>query len=591
MIKKKEETVDLENEFEPRADYIPEGELRENTAVTDFFEDVQKKLMRSGTHLIVGPRGCGKTHMMRYTWLSCLENQSYPFCIYVTFNRYYRLEPLLKSRSNAIDLFHVWVLARILMGLFATVEEIDRQDSKVKQSSFLDKSLFNKEAIGFGENELILLVGKLERNFALSESENELASSLTIDAVKDVILRLTQLAGRKRAVLLLDDAALTLTPEYLKEFFDILRVMKSPYLAPKASVYPGTTDYGPRFHPKQEATEIPLWLDVEDTDYSKIMGKIAACRVANLDNIPPDVVELFKYAAFGIPRSYLQMLHDYQEKPRSTSQQAFNKIIQDFIEGRRAEFQSLALKVPRFATLIKSGEDVFRKMVAEIKKANDELINKAVAGEKGEIQLRIGIDKETIITYAERMFRLLIEAGLLFEKSEVSHGTDRKYRRYIPHLAALLQVRAFSGASRGMSPGQIVDILKQTAAKHPVRRSLQNLMGSTELNNLGFDTPPCNSCGTKRLRDDQKFCHACGTELVDSSTYSHCMSISLDTVPNITEYQRNQIKKDLPNLRTIGDILVYQDPGSELRRAYGIGPVKATRILESVTRFVDEFLY
>lgn len=45
-------------------------------------------------------------------------------------------------------------------------------------------------------------------------------------------------AKRKRAILLLDDAALTLTKEYMIEFFDVFRSLKTISISPKASVYP-----------------------------------------------------------------------------------------------------------------------------------------------------------------------------------------------------------------------------------------------------------------------------------------------------------------------------------------------------------------
>src|SRR6185369_16579153 len=104
-VKNNSDTAALEKALEQRADYIPYEELRSGTATGDFFDKIHIALTERGTRLIVGPRGCGKTHMMRYTWVTCRDDKFAPFCVYVSFNRYYRLEPLLKSRANAIDLF------------------------------------------------------------------------------------------------------------------------------------------------------------------------------------------------------------------------------------------------------------------------------------------------------------------------------------------------------------------------------------------------------------------------------------------------------------------------------------------------------
>lgn len=57
---------DLNLELEERADYIPDDMLVSETAINDFYSAVTKKLLQTGTKLLTGPRGCGKTHLMRY---------------------------------------------------------------------------------------------------------------------------------------------------------------------------------------------------------------------------------------------------------------------------------------------------------------------------------------------------------------------------------------------------------------------------------------------------------------------------------------------------------------------------------------------
>ena len=86
----------LNSALQQRADYIPISDLQEETSEDgEQFQIVQKELINRGLRTIVGPRGCGKTHMMRYAWLRCKNSPNLPFAIYVSFNRYFRLEPLL----------------------------------------------------------------------------------------------------------------------------------------------------------------------------------------------------------------------------------------------------------------------------------------------------------------------------------------------------------------------------------------------------------------------------------------------------------------------------------------------------------------
>ena len=133
---------------------------------------------------------------------------------------------------------------------------------------------------------------------------------MTVDHVLKAVRTLLDASQRTRAVLLLDDAALSLADEYLVAFFEVFRQLKTESIAPKASVYPGSTQYGPSFHASHEAEEVHLWLSVEDAEYSQIMGDIATRRLSpeQIAGINPDVLELLKYLSFGVPRTYLRLL-------------------------------------------------------------------------------------------------------------------------------------------------------------------------------------------------------------------------------------------------------------------------------------------
>jgi ABC-type branched-subunit amino acid transport system ATPase component len=558
--------------FEQRADYIPAEDLLAGTATADLLNRVHDALISRGTKLIVGPRGCGKTHMMRYTWVICQQGQHHPLCVYVSFNRYYRLEPLTNLRTNAIDLFHGWVLARIVLGLYETLDALQTVPSNVL-------------GLLFSRDRYQNLVSRLERSMQLTEEENEVFISLSVDWVRALIEENARAAGRKRAILLLDDAALTLTPEYLVELFEVIRTIKSAVLAPKASVYPGTTEYGPRFHPTQEADIIPVWLSVEDPEYSEVMDAIVARRYPEGKSVPDEVSEYLKFAAFGIPRAYLSMLHQFRIAQGANQQVTLNRIIQEHAAARSAEYASLSVKAPRFKSLIEIGHSLLNKLVILLREQNEKLLD------LDEKQLMIGISGLEKSSLSRRMFSLLIEAGLLYEHQSVSHGgPGRTYDRFTPHLALLLEQRAFSAREKGTSLKQIIDKLGQRATKHPLRRTLSTLLSADELPLLRLDLPPCSRCRIPRLNDSQKFCHNCGSELTDVSTFMECMKLALAEVPGLTAWQKSKIELELPLLKTIGDLLSHSDPGTELRKIRQVGQKRATSVIVAVNQYVDEFL-
>lgn len=342
----------LDDSFEERADHVEENVIRDGTAVGDHFDTVVKKLISRGLVLLVGPRGCGKTHLMRYAWLACLESKSKPFCIYTSLNRYLSLEPWSRARSDANPLFHSWVLSRILVATQETFSRVTKQP---------DYDIASE--IASYPRHLEKFINNLERNFELSPEDEELHRKLSVESVKQIIYDLVERSGRKRAVLLLDDAALTLSPAFMTEFLDVLRVIKSPEIAPKCSIYPGTTVFGPRFHADHEGQTVSAWVPVSSSSYRKMMQTIAERRYPDgLASVSNEANSLLQYAAFGIPRAYLTLLREvHADRLSSTSQASANvqavltKVIRNHRNNRISEFRSLGEKVVELRTLVRIG--------------------------------------------------------------------------------------------------------------------------------------------------------------------------------------------------------------------------------------------
>ncbi|EKR5135219.1 zinc ribbon domain-containing protein [Escherichia coli] len=573
----KSEEQKLSYTLQQRADYIPIDDLLNETSEEGkIFNRVFAELTNKGLRTIVGPRGCGKTHMMRYAWLKCNENVNKPFAIYVSFNRYFRLEPLLSSRGGAINQFHSWVLARILLAI------VD------KRNEWKSKKISNEDIIsshGFKIEALSNFVSKVERAQPLEDAEADIVEKITIEKVQSIIDEIRYQSERSFTIILMDDAALTLTPDYLLEFLDIVRSLKSTSIIPKASVYPGTTEKSPKFHEGQDAISIPVWISVDDHEYDQVMNSIALKRVPDLDRIPDDAKNMFKLAAFGIPRAYLTMLDEFSRGVFKNTQQAVNTIIKEHYNARLNEYRSLSIKVPKFRDLISFGEIILDKFSTLLKDSNVKLL------ERKEKQLYIGIEKDGITPIVERMFNLLVEAGLIYDSGEVNHGTPQRiYRRFIPHTALLINLRVFSNNEKSSAIKQVLDGFSRKNTKHPLRRSLTTLINKDKLNSLSFSLPECQFCHTSRISDNQKFCHQCGNQLVDASTFNLCLDTKLDTVPGLTKWQKAKINESLPTLKTIRDYLAKQDPAADFLAIKGIGDKRATRIIDVLESFVNDFL-
>lgn len=552
-----------EAEFEERADYIEKQDLLKWTATSKHFDNIQKKLTQVGAKLIVGPRGAGKTHQMRCAYFNCKNDDNKPLPLYITFNHYLRLETYLHESSNAIDIFHAWVLAKIVISC------------EKDYGTFL-------ESVDFDVNFLKKFITDVEKQ-KYNESYSNIISELSISSVQDLIEKVIIKNNRKRCILLLDDAALTFTNDYMIEFFDIFRSLKTIKISPKASVYPGSTQYGPRFHVGQDAERVDIWMNIEDQDYLQFMDAIVSTRFGNSLDIDKDMRELLMFAAFGIPRSYIMYLRSYIDSDRKGSQSKFNAIISEKCNNILSEYRSLAKKMPQYNKIIKIGDELLTEILKSIKTFNHKKIDESSDNFKKNIVIGI----EDIDDKAERMIKFLIEAGILYAQNDISHGTDRKLRRFIPHLALLIKDRTLT-KSKGFNSLEFLNILKGPSEKHPVRKKFDRLLSIDKISDISLDLPPCSKCNTPRIAEGQRYCHICGNPLLDSSTFRNCMSTKLIDLP-LSEFQKQVIGKT--KYVTIEDVLSSDNTAAELKKVRGVGDKYSAKIVSKINEWTNEFLY
>jgi hypothetical protein len=564
--------------YEERADHLELEAFKQNTVLTSDSEVWVQALTGAGAKLLVGPRGCGKTHLMRFSFSHCRALIDHPFAVYTNLNRYYRLEPLLRRRPDAIGMFYTWVLSNIFVGLYEAVEAF-----AASQNVTLDTDTL----LELNVNQVRDLIGTLEQSRPLNDTEDAIAGRLSVDRIKALLVRATEALGRRRVVLLLDDAALTLTPEYLSHFFDIYRALKSARIAPKASVYPGTTEYGPSFHAAHDAESIFVWKAVTDGNYQAFMQDIGNKRFPDVAELPEEIRALLAYAAFGVPRSFMSLVRSYikvrNASPSLTSQSLLNRVLEDFCSDKMKEYLSLREKKPQLATIVTAGADCFNKMISDVAEASQAL------AETNRRQIYIGVAADGVNgkPYVERMLRLLEEVGMVYKFPTVSHG-DRDYIRYVPHLAALQSRRAFSRKG-GYSPQTSVEILQRSDEKHPVRRSMSTLLDVATVEGLGLDLPNCLNCQTRRV-EGAKYCFSCGAKLTDESSYDRIMQSVLSEVPGLTDWQRKSLRQSASVPKTVGEFLALQDRGTALRTIYRIGQKRAKTVIDTVEAFLEEYL-
>jgi len=564
----------FENEegVEYRADHIELDQLEQITTETRFYSVVVKKLMSRGSKVIVGPRGVGKTHHMRIAYKKCLVDKSKPFPIYVSFSKYLRLEPLKNTTAIAIQFFHCWVLSKILIAL--------REPCEILLAEELNDRVGDSDITW---DSVKLFCEQIEKQ-RQKEWHETLLDTISVSFVSEFIGQIIRLSGRKHAVLLCDDAALVLTQDYMIEFIDIFRSLKSTKISPKASVYPNT-EFGPRFHIGHDAEPVPCWPSLLDDEYEELFNGIYEKRFSC--DLKDGIKRCFMYASFGVPRAFINLINQYNLSSSGNDQQRVNTVITEQARLVIDEYQSQAVKQPQFKNFVIAGRILFSNIINEISKEN----KKALTKKKKQIVLGIKQDHPLDNTTKKNIsiiIRLLEETGLLQKATAVKHGEDRVYDRYIPHFTLLLSTGAFQRGKAGYvnSFSESISFLKE---KHPYRKnSFAEFDYDQTLVDITLDLPNCSACEKPRSSEAQKFCMFCGSELINKSTFETLVSSTIESLP-ITNWLKNRIKDDT-TVETIGDIILAPNPGQELMKAYGIGKKKASKVIENAESWMDEYL-
>ncbi|NRB69724.1 MAG: hypothetical protein HRU48_20550 [Vibrio sp.] len=559
------------DEFEYRADHMTLDELEKITADSKFYNSVIKKLLSRGSKLIVGPRGVGKTHHMRIAYKQALFNGTKPFPIYFSLSKYLRLEPLKNSSSISIQYFHCWVLCKILIAVKETYESLEMEVDDV----------LNR--IDFSWEDISLFCEQIEKQ-QIRDWHSDLLDMISVSYVSNLIEEALITSNRKHSILLCDDAALVLTKDYMVEFFDIFRALKSAKVSPKASVYPNT-EFGPRFHVGQDAEQISCWPSIADDDYEKLFEEIYSKRYS--DPLKEDVKKCFMYAAFGVPRAFINLVNRYQNASKSTVQSVVNSVISEQSDIMLKEFKTLSSKMPQYKNYVSAGINLINNLVTGVSNANKKSL------ENGKQQVYLGILQKNSVEQKEDkdialVVRLLEETGLLYRVHAVKHGEGRIYDRFIPHFTLLINEGAYQIGNAGFIT-QFAQLIALPKEKHPLRKnSFADFLNAEEINNLSLDLPSCSNCGNPRLNEEQKFCMFCGDELLNKSTFEELTSKKVDELP-LTSWLKNKIVEET-RIETVADIIFATNPAQELRKAKGVGEKRAVRVINEASRVMEEFL-
>lgn len=562
-----DERLPLEQIFIEQAEYLEEDSFSRWSASHPDESAILKKLTHGGAKLISGPRGCGKTTLLKKAFYSMLSDQEAALPIYVNYKRSLSIEPLYKSGKSGTFWFHQWIIYKIYQGIYETLARM-RLDIDISVGE-----LKAKQAA-----EMLEMSGPV-----LSESDSVSVARLEAD-----ISRILDKTSRTRCVLLLDDAAHAFSADQQRDFFDFYRQIKSSKISPKAAVYPGVTNYSSSFHVGHDAEQIDVWIKPERDEYLNFMRRILHARFPQnvTDTIQKNsiAVDFLCYAAFGVPRALLNMIQTLtQDDENGSSKLDLNRTavlnaVKQHHASIRKLFSSLAGKLLVYRRFIETGESVLNNSYDLIKTYNKQKTTKRQS-------VSIALSHDDMSPDLERVFGLFQYAGLCIPKEQlVSRGEKGRFQLFTMHYAGLVDRNALIGA-RAISLNSHVEAFGMRDAHEFTRTKPARLLaGVNATEAFALSLPPCNVCKSPRLYEDAQFCARCGSPLTQSSIYLKLVNSDIDVLP-LTANRIAKIKEQ-SRIRKVRDILLDHEH-SQLLEVDRIGPAWAAKIVRLAEEFVE----
>lgn len=555
--------------FTEQAEYLSNKSFDKWTISHHEEATILKKLTQGGAKLITGPRGCGKTTLMlkAYNHLKPKKNKS--LAVYVNFKSSLKLEPLYRNNTNAAYWFNQWLLIKVIQGLLESLSSYD--------INYIDS---NYTATLIEKNVSLLEMGRVD---LLDDEEDQLTKS----KVEHIINKALEITNNTRCVLLLDDAGHAFSPEQQHDFFEFFREIKTKTISPKAAIYPGVTSYSSSFHVGHDADEIDVWIKPNSSGYLDFMHSLLKSRLGDhlYGELSQDkiLLDLMCFAAYGIPRSLLNMISTFckedekQIEPMSIKleSQSVMKVIKSNFDKTYQIYDSLKFKIPMYTNFIDLGSTFYENCLIINKEFNK--------GSSEKKQSSIIAIKRPLSSELSKVIGFFQYAGLMAPQGISSRGGKGVYELFELHYGAIIDRNVFF-SSRGISAENYTIAFRNRPNHHYPRHSESSLIKSESASDVfTLALPPCEICKTPRISDESKFCANCGAKLKDASIFENLVSQDIKRLP-ITSARARSIKEH-SKIKTIKDILMDHD-NKQLRSVHMIGAYWAQKIRSYAEEYI-----
>jgi hypothetical protein len=505
---------------------------------TPIDRQVIENLKGRSPIVLRGSRGVGKSFLLRAAEaeLTAEFSSERVLPVYVTFARASLI------RNPTPDRFLAWMMAKICNRIIRTATSLG---IGLPHGSAITAIRGGQQS---DPSEMERIEALFEESWRTASSEEPIDAIPGPETLTDAVEDLCRHAGIKRIALFVDEAAHVFIPQQQRQFFTLMRDLRSPFLSIKAAVYPGATSFGESFQPTHDATVLSVDRNVTDDEYASVMRELVLRQDNSLERPVTQYGEVFDtlaYASTGNPRVLLKTVARSTPFNRRNAQETLRAYYREEIW---AEHSSLADRYPGHRPLIDWGRRFVENQVLPDLYARNQ-------GRRTETSSYLWIHRDAPPAVREAL-QLLCYSGILQEGVSGIRATRSEVgTRYMVNLGCQFALDA-EPVTYGTSVRQALSVKRmiEYGAKHPAYRPIDRLTVEQ------FESAD-NHALEARLR-------------------------SSSTLLDVTAFQREKLRE--LNLATIGDVLASDD--QTFMKSHYVGPVRAMQIRNAAVAAVLEYL-
>lgn len=533
------------NEFYLRTESIKQTDILNLSVVNSSDRAILEALKSNEPCLLEGSRGTGKSFLMRVAELELEQDSESIVTVFVPFNM-----SSLISTEDDLQFYH-WMLAKTLKYLLNKLRKKGIVVSGLAANLLSNDETDENDSVEFNLKEIVNL---FEDSYKGKKSI-DVSALPDIEDVKEAVQTICEENNINKVYFFFDEAAHVFRPEQQRQFFNLFKDLRSPYITCNAAIYPGVTHFGDSFEPIHDCVFKKLDRNITDSDYLQYFKDIVSKQ--SDENLKSEIDrhrDLFNTLALSSGGNPRMLLRTIQELPKFNTSNVNTEIKSFYRSKIWAEHTDLGDKYKGHKSIIDWGRDFLENAVIP----RVEEYNKS--------RMKKGIDETTIYFWIHKDAPEAVKESLrLLTYTGIIRKIDSSIRATRSELGTRYEIKYGCLLSMESNPhGESQDFYKNLSVKKFPE------FGKNHAAYSGSDT-------LLRSNEDEKY----------EESLKSLLKKSIDVLVGLTAWQKDKLK--LADINTIED-LHNNTEDSLMEKIYGVGPARARTMKNAADAELLEYI-